>query len=164
MSGIAAPQTPLGWANGTPAQPLDLLSGDIALPPAHSQAQPAIPTFDASLLSSYGPASNAIRERHALLPSSSRRRPAALQPTSSQALPYPTFDSTPLPPIAYGGHTVTPGQGAGSHDAAMRLQQMSLLDSPAEAHPSANLEAMLQPSPQLEMQLGPQEVQVRPGP
>lgn len=135
------------------AGPLDLLSGEAAGQPAQS----ALPTFDAMSFSAYGPASEAIRSRHALLPVPAARRRPVLQQSPSRSLPYPSFDSSPLPSISYGD------QQHANENAASHLQQLSLMDAQPSAFPSsARLESMLTPSPQLELQLGPQEVPVSP--
>ena len=78
-------------------------------------------------------------------------RRTASQQLSQQSPPlYPEFDRGPLPPVDYGYSRQSNGSAANLMDAPVpqqRQQQASLLDA-------------YQPSPQVELQLGPQEVEV----
>ncbi len=96
-------------------------------------------------------ASQAALNRHAIMPQQQVRRQAASRP-SQQSL-YPQFDKEPLAPVDYGiNHATQPSAPAlPDQMASMQLQQgPSLMDAPA-----VNM-----PSPQLELQLGPQQMQV----
>lgn len=78
-----------------------------------------------------------------------RRTASQQQPQHSPPL-YPDFDKGPLPPVDYGYSRQSNGSAANLMDAPVpqqRQQQASLLDA-------------YQPSPQVELQLGPQEVEV----
>jgi hypothetical protein len=123
------------------------------------------------------PASQAARERHALLPAPLPARRSGGQQAAALPL-YPDFDRTPAQPIDWGpsspGGLAPASQPAPSAPPFPQQQQQpaSLLDAeqPLRAQQQgASQEALLaqlqQPAPQLELQLGPQEVQVgRAGP
>ncbi|KAK9809287.1 hypothetical protein WJX73_001146 [Symbiochloris irregularis] len=162
LSGLPGSSGPSGLTAAPPGTysfsgPLDLLSGDAVAPAQHQPVM--LPTFDASAFSSYAPASHEARARHALLAApSERRRPAAPRASWNQALPYPTFDASPVPPIAW------THQSAASGELADSLGQVSLMDAPAAPSSAPHMAALdaASVSPQLELQLGPQEIEVHP--
>ena len=121
-------------------------------------------------------ASQAARSRHALMSSA---QPARRAPASQLGLLYPQLNATPLPPIDYGlaqlrmadpAPMPAANPDAGLYKDMQHSQPTSLLDadqapSAPSLPPADALEEMaLHPQPQLELQLGPQELQVRPGP
>ena len=96
-------------------------------------------------------ASQAALNRHAIMPQQPVRRPAAARP--SQQTLYPQFDKEPLAPVDYGMATASEPSAPAlpEHLAALQVQPTgSLMDAPAVS----------MPNPQLEMQLGPQLMQV----
>lgn len=129
---------------------MDLLTG--ASSHAQASQQQSAPTPVSRSNSFRRPvASQATLNRHAIMPQQQTRQ----QPTSrpSQQSLYPQFDKEPLAPIDYG--IAEPFAPALSNQmASLQLQQQqqqpNLMDAPAAS----------MPSPQLEMQLGPQQMQV----
>ena len=133
---------------------LDLLTGSAAYS-QYGQGVPAQPSgtgYPRSSSLKLPVASQAALNRHAIMPQQQVRRQAQSRP-SQQSL-YPQFDKAPLAPVDYGMNNraepsapALPGQMA-----SLQLQQApSLMDAPAVS----------MPRPQLELQLGPQELQVR---
>ena len=93
----------------------------------------------------------ALSQWAAVLQAQAPARRTASQQLAQQSPPlYPEFDKGPLPPVDYGYSRQSNGSAAHLMDAPVpqqRQQQASLLDA-------------YQPSPQVELQLGPQEVEV----
>ncbi|CAK0788001.1 hypothetical protein CVIRNUC_011223 [Coccomyxa viridis] len=153
------------------------ISSGTATAPAQPAAQ-ELPSW-AQTNFSLPMASEAARSRHALLPTMSSARRVTPASTASMGPLYPSFDSSPIAPIDYGP----------AHAAQQQAQQQALPPPPSAPpmpqhaysqqhaqHPASLLDAdaapqplldpqhllqQLQPSPQLELQLGPQEVQVQ---
>lgn len=127
---------------------MDLLTGAFASNYSQAPQQQSAPTAVSRSSSIRRPvASQAALNRHAIMPQQQTRQ----QPTSrpSQQSLYPQFDKEPLAPIDYG--IADPSAPALPDQlASLQLQQPNLMDAPAR-----NL-----PSPQLELQLGPQQLQV----
>ena len=94
---------------------------------------------------------HALTQWPAVLQAQAPARRTASQQLSQQSPPlYPEFDKGPLPPVDYGYSRQSNGSAANLMDAPLaqqQQQQASLLDA-------------YQPSPQVELQLGPQEVEV----
>ena len=94
---------------------------------------------------------HALTQRPTVLQAQAPARRTASQQLSQQSPPlYPEFDKGPLPPVDYGYSRQSNSSSANLMDAPVpqqRQQQASLLDA-------------YQPSPQVELQLGPQEVEV----
>ena len=96
-------------------------------------------------------ASQAALSRHAIMPQQQIRRQATSRP--SQHSLYPQFDKEPLAAVNYGMSNGSEPSAPALHDqmASLQLQQnASLMDAPAVS----------MPGPQLELQLGPQQMQV----
>ena len=134
---------------------LDLLTGSAAYSQYGQGALPQLNgtggSYSRSSSLKLPVASQAALNRHAIMPQQQVRRQAASRP-SQQSL-YPQFDKEPLAPVDYGiNHATQPSAPAlPDQMASMQLQQgPSLMDAPA-----VNM-----PSPQLELQLGPQQMQV----
>ena len=93
----------------------------------------------------------ALTQWAAVLQAQAPTRRTASQQLSQQSPPlYPEFDKGPLPRVDYGYSRQSNGSTANLMDAPVhqqRQQQASLLDA-------------YQPLPQVELQLGPQEVEV----
>ena len=111
-----------------------------------------LPTFQYNLRS----ASQATRDRHALLPTvpASTRRAAS----TAESLLYPQFDASPYAPIDYGPDP----RRQGSQEPAVQIgQQMASLDmarmDPGQLASLMDADAAPRPSPML----GPQELEVR---
>lgn len=77
---------------------------------------------------------------------------------------YPSFDTSPLPPVNYDygrppAHD--PGVGLAQGMASMQLQQPSLMDSAAQQPPPSSYDLLQQlESPQPGLSLGPQPMEV----
>ena len=111
-----------------------------------------LPTFQYNLRS----ASQATRDRHALLPTvpASTRRAAS----TAESLLYPQFDASPYAPIDYGPDS----RRQGSQEPAVQVgQQMASLDmarmDPGQLASLIDADAAPRPSPML----GPQELEVK---
>lgn len=155
---FAASQSPGSYSSSPASQHssggLDLLTGSAA----YSQYGQGVPTQTNGAGGSYPRssslklpvASQAALNRHAIMPQQQVRRQVASRP-SQQSL-YPQFDKEPLAPVDYGmGHAQPSAPGLPDQMASLQLQQgPSLMDAPA----------VIMPSPQLELQLGPQQLQV----
>ena len=153
----------------------DLLSNGQLGNLQHSEPMlPQLPSFDTATLR-LPVASQAARSRHALMSSA---QPARRAPASQLGPLYPQLNATPLPPIDYGLAQLRmedpAPMPAAIPDAGLynmqHSQPTSLLDadqapSAPSLPPADALEEMaLHLQPQLELQLGPQELQVQPEP
>ena len=127
---------------------MDLLTGTLTADYAQpSQQQPPASSVPRSNSIRRPVASQAALNKHAIMPQQQIRQQPASRP-SQQSL-YPQFDKEPLAPIHYG--IAEPSAPAlPTQVASLQLQQPNLMDAPA-----GNM-----PSPQLELQLGPQQMQV----
>lgn len=134
---------------------VDLLTGSAAYS-QYGQATPAQTngagaTYPRSSSLKLPVASQAALNRHAIMPQQQVRRQPASR-LSQQSL-YPQFDKAPLAPVDYGMNSNAQPSAPALPDqmASMQLQQgPSLMDAPAVS----------MPGPQLELQLGPQQMQV----
>lgn len=152
---FAASQSPGSYsssASGASTPGLDLLTGSAAYG-QYGQVGPQAngPSYTRSSSLKLPVASQAALDRHAIMPQQQVRRQPASKP-SQQSL-YPHFDKEPLAPVDYGmsnsGEASAPALP--DHMASLQLQHSpNLMDTPAVS----------MPSPQLEMQLGPQQMQV----
>ncbi|CAL8467347.1 g6884 [Coccomyxa elongata] len=170
----AAPRPPQDMDFGRLSVSGDLLSGDMlpstsAAPPSATAESAELPSWMVSNSSLRLPvASEAARNRHALMPSLEPARRVSA-PNGGVAGPlYPAFDRSPLPAIDYGSIAPSAPPLPHSQQAYSQQQQQhsaSLLDAVALQLPASDngeLLAQLQhPSPQVELQLGPQEWQVQ---
>lgn len=135
---------------GTPS--LDLLTGSAAYAQyGQVPITPSVPGYTRSSSLKLPVASQAALNRHAIMPQQQVRRQPASRP-SQQSL-YPQFDKEPLAPVDYGMSNGAEPSAPALPDqmASLQLQHSpNLMDAPAVS----------MPSPQLEMQLGPQQMQV----
>lgn len=140
----------LGTTAGTNAVSngsIDLLTGASTYAPASMpQSAPASVTRSNSMRRPV--ASQAALSRHAIMPQQQARQPLAASRSSQQSL-YPQFDKEPLAPIDY-GNAEPSAPALPNQAAALQQQQPNLMDAAPVS----------MPSPQLEMQLGPQQMQV----
>lgn len=152
---FAASQSPSSYSGSAPSAStggLDLLTGSAAYS-QYGQGAPAAsaPTYTRSSSLKLPVASQAALSRHAIMPQQQARRQPASRP--SQHSLYPQFDKEPLAPVDYGISNGAEASAPALPDqmALLHLQHgPNLMDAPAVS----------MPSPQLEMQLGPQQMQV----
>ena len=151
---FAASQSPSSYSGSAPSAStggLDLLTGSAAYS-QYGQAAPAAsaPSYTRSSSLKLPVASQAALSRHAIMPQQHARRQPATRP--SQHSLYPQFDKEPLAPVDYGMSNGADASAPALPDqmAALQLQHgPNLMDAPAVS----------MPGPQLEMQLGPQQMQ-----
>lgn len=154
---FAASQPASSYSGSAPSAStgaLDLLTGSAAYS-QYGQGAPAASASSYTRSSSLKLpiASQAALSRHAIMPQQQARRQPASRP--SQHSLYPQFNKEPLAPVDYGMSNGAEASAPALPDqmASLQLQQgPNLMDAPAVS----------MPSPQLEMQLGPQQVQVGP--
>ena len=147
---------PSSASPGATAGGLDLLTGSASYSQYGQGTSPSFngPSYTRSSSLKLPVASQAALSRHAIMPQQQARRQPTARP--SQQSRYPQFDKQPLAPVDYGmGNAAAAEPSAPAltdQMASLQLQQSpSLLDAPAVS----------MPAPQLEMQLGPQQMQVR---
>ena len=117
----------------------------------HASSEPALPTFQTSLRS----ASQATRDRHALLPSLSSQSQPRRPSSANNGVSYPQFDTTPYAAIDY-GHSLSRQSSAQPQLGQLEQQLQEMRTSPS----SSLMDADALPRPSYGPTLGPQEVEV----
>lgn len=157
---FAASQSHSSYSGSAPSAStsgLDLLTGSASYSQYGQGAPPASappaggPRYSRSSSLKLPVASQAALSRHAIMPQQQARRQPASRP--SQHALYPQFDKEPLAPVDYGMSNGADASAPALPDQMALLQMQhgpNLMDAPAVS----------MPSPQLEMQLGPQQMQV----
>lgn len=116
----------------------------------YASPEPALPTFQTSLRS----ASQATRDRHALLPSLSSQSQPRRPSSANNGVSYPQFDTTPYAAIDY-GHSLSRQSSAQAQLGQVEQQLQEMRTSP-----SSLIDADALPRPSYGPTLGPQEVEV----